>query len=249
MSDNIKTKFMRWLMVILFLWMLSELGVRQLAPHIPWLVGFTWVWAAMLPLLDDAPSLKDNRMFVRLMLAYLTTGGVVAVVIPLFLTLDNDWQAGLIFYAGVISVSGLAFLIYRYGGLGADIGPAAGALFLSGLAMYLVDRYALVNSLPVRLLVVFLLTVSATFCLFMMMAVLTCRYGPTTAILGRVLIRQEETDEDFQPIVDDEDEQTGAKGDDSRTLLPPGRIMQSVGGLLALALAAALLLNLVGVAH
>ena len=249
MSNNksLKTKFIRWIIAVLFLWTLSEVGVPQLSPHIPWLVGLTWVWAAMMPLLNE--STVDNQRFIRLMLTYLTSGLMVALVIPLFLTIGDDWQTAMVFYAGVMSVSGAAFLVYRYGEFWGDAGPAVGALLLTGLAMYLVNKYTLIDSLPLELLIVFLLTVSATFGLFLLVSILSYQNnGTSTKVFGLELASQDNGD-DFQPILnaDDSESDDSEKPQFSIDIFPPGRIVGNVGGLMALVLEIAILLTLLGV--
>lgn len=247
---GMKTKFIRWILAVMALWALAELGVTQLRPHIPWLVGLTFVWAVMLPLLDS-PTVQQSPVFVRLMLAYVTSGLAVAAVAPFFFDVGDDWQASLIFYGAVISVSGLSFLVHRYGREWSDAGPAVGALMLAGLAMYLVRHYSLGYALLIELSIVFLLTVSATFCLFLLVSIaglyLTGENEKPASVKGSGEKEDEDTDE-FSPFV-----HIPASPKENDEVLWFGRIgslttiqmLKSIGSLLALLLLAGILVTLV----
>lgn len=250
-TNGMKTKFIRWVLAVMVLWALAELGVAQLRPHIPWLVGLTFVWAVMLPLLDS-PVVQHNPVFIRLMLAYVTSGLAVAVIAPFFFDIGGDWQASLIFYGAVISVSGLSFLVHRYGNEWSDAGPAVGALILAGLAMYLVRHYTLGYALLIELSIVFLLTVSATFCLFLLVSIAGLYIigeNEKPASAKEVWGKQEDEDiDEFSPLV-----HIPAPSKENDEVLWFGRIgsltttqmVKSIGSLLALLLLAGILVTLV----
>lgn len=251
-KNGMKTKFIRWVLAVMVLWVLAEMGVAQLRPHIPWLVGLTFVWAVMLPLLDS-PVVQHNPVFIRLMLAYVTSGLAVAVIAPFFFDIGGDWQASIIFYGAVISVSGLSFLVHRYGKEWSDAGPAVGALILAGLAMYLVRHYTLGYALLVELSIVFLLTVSATFCLFLLVSIAglyVIGENEKPANVKEVGGKQEDDQDvdEFSPLVpippspktSDEVLWGGRIGS-----LTTAQMVKSIGSLLALLLLAGILVTLV----